>query len=314
MNAGPPEITVVVCTYNRAALLTRTVESLFAQKAEATRFEILVVDNNSNDNTRAVVESLQTKSPVALRYSFEPRQGNAYARNTGVAEAQAPIVAFIDDDVIAADDWVSSIKAGFANHPELSFIGGKVLPLWDGDPPSWLNRSHWSPLALLDYGDEEKQIAGQMPLGLLTANIAFKKEVFAEVGEFSPSLQRVKDAIGSMEDTEFLLRACRKGKTGLYLPGLVTWGAIDPERLTKAYHRRWHTGQGHFYGVMNDPEWERSSFRFAGVPGHLYRETVQNAMTWVAKMLLGKKDEAFLHECQLRFFRGFVHQRTHSQP
>jgi len=175
---NPPDISVVVCTYNRAALLTRTVESLFAQQAEAARFEILVVDNNSTDNTRAIVESLQTKSPVRLRYFFEPRQGNAYARNTGVEQAQAPIVAFIDDDVVAADGWVSAIKSGFDRYPQLSFIGGKVLPLWDTDPPSWLTRSHWAPLALLDYGDEEKEIAGQMPLGLLTANIAFKKEVF----------------------------------------------------------------------------------------------------------------------------------------
>jgi len=304
-----PDISVVVCTYNRAALLTRTVESLFAQQAEAVRFEILVVDNNSTDNTRAVVESLQTKSPVPLHYIFEPRQGNAYARNTGVEQAQAPIVAFIDDDVVAADGWVCAIKSGFDRYPQLSFIGGKVLPLWDADPPSWLTRSHWAPLALLDYGDEEKEIGGQMPLGLLTANIAFKKEVFIEIGQFSPSLQRVKDAIGSMEDTEFLMRACRGGKTGRYLPGLITWGSIDPERLTKAYHRRWHTGQGHFYGVMNDPEWERSSFRLAGVPGHLYRETVQNAMRWLARVLTGKQDEAFLHECQLRFFRGFVKQR-----
>jgi len=309
---NPPQISVVVCTYNRAALLTRAVESLFAQKAEGTPFEILVVDNNSNDNTRATVESLQARSPVALRYIFEPRQGNAYARNTGVQQAHAPIVAFIDDDVVAADNWVSAIKAGFDNHPQVSFVGGKVLPLWETDPPPWLTRSHWAPLALLDYGDKEAEIAGQMPLGLLTANIAFRKEVFAEVGEFSPSLQRVKDAIGSMEDTEFLMRACRSGKTGRYLPGLVTWGSIDPERLTKAYHRRWHTGQGHFYGVMNDPEWERSSFRLAGVPGHLYRETAQNAVTWLTRVLIGKRDEAFVNECQLRFFRGFVKQRRRS--
>jgi glycosyltransferase involved in cell wall biosynthesis len=306
---NPPDISVVVCTYNRAALLTRAVESLFAQTTDGTQFEILVVDNNSNDNTRAVVESLQTGAPVPLRYIFEARQGNAYARNTGVEEAQAPIVAFIDDDVVAASTWVSAIKSGFDRYPQLSFIGGKVLPLWESDPPRWLTREHWAPLALLDYGDKEEEIAGHMPLGLLTANIAFKKEVFAEVGRFSPSLQRVKDRIGSMEDTEFLMRACRSGKMGRYLPDLVTWGSIDPERLTKAYHRRWHTGQGHFYGVMNDPEWERSSFRLAGVPGHLYRESARNAMTWLMRILSGKRDEAFVNECRLRFFRGFLNQR-----
>ena len=302
------DVSVVVCTYNRAALLTRTVESLFAQKTEAA-FEILVVDNNSSDNTPAAVASLQTQSPVTLSYIHEPRQGNAYARNTGVEQARAPIVAFIDDDVVAADNWVNTIKSAFDRHAEWSFIGGKVLPLWDSDPPSWLTRSHWAPLALLDYGDEEKEIAGRMPLGLLTANIAFRKEVFAEGASFSAFLQRVKDSIGSMEDTEFLMRLCRGGRTGRYLPQLITWGVIEPTRLTKTYHRRWHTGNGYFYAVMKDPEWERSSFTFAGVPGHLYRETARNAVSWLGKLITGRKDEAFVNECRLQFFRGFVRQR-----
>ena len=305
---NPPDVSVVVCTYNRAALLTRTVESLFAQKTAAT-FEILAIDNNSSDNTPAVIASLQTKSPITLRYIHEPRQGNAYARNTGVEQAHAPVVAFIDDDVVAADDWVDTIKSVFEGNPQLSFIGGKVLPLWDNDPPSWLTPANWAPLALLDYGDEEKEIAGKMPLGLLTANIAFRKEVFAGGARFSPSLQRVRDSIGSMEDTEFLMRLTRSGLTGRYLPQLVTWGVIDPARLTKDYHRRWHTGNGHFYAVMNDPEWERSKFTIGGVPGHLYRETARNAAVWLTRVLTGQTDQAFVAECSLRFFRGFVKQR-----
>lgn len=304
-----PDVSVVVCTYNRAGLLTRTIESLFAQEAQGSSFEILVVDNNSSDNTPDVVAALQTNSPVTLRCVPEPRQGNAYARNTGVEQAHAPIVAFIDDDVVADKNWVRTIAASFNRHPQLSFVGGKVLPLWENDPPTWLTRSHWAPLALLDYGDDEKEIAGRMPLGLLTANIAFKKEVFAEGARFSPSLQRVKDAIGSMEDTEFLMRLCRSGRTGRYLPQLITWGVIDPARLTKSYHRRWHKGNGYFQGVMKDPEWERSSFTLAGVPGHLYRQTATNALIWLKNVLTGNKDDAFVNECRLHFFRGFIKQR-----
>jgi glycosyltransferase involved in cell wall biosynthesis len=304
-----PEISVVVCTYNRAALLPRVVESLFAQKSDAA-FEILVVDNNSSDDTPAVVASLQSKSPVALRYIHERRQGNAYARNTGVEQAHAPIIAFLDDDVIAGENWIDTIRSVFNRDSEISFIGGKVLPLWEIDPPRWLTRAHWAPLALLDYGDDEKRIAGQTPLGLLTANIAFRKELFDEIGNFSPALQRVKGSIGSMEDTEFLMRVCRSSKTGLYVPELITWGWIDPERLTKTYHRRWHMGHGHFYAVMSDPEWERSSFTIAGVPGHLYRETAKHALSWLSKALTGKYDEAFTSECRISFFRGFLKQRT----
>lgn len=304
-----PDISVVVCTYNRAALLREALRSLFAQKVENVSYEIVVIDNNSSDDTPATVESLKAESPVNLRYFHESKQGNAYARNAGVEQAEGSIVAFLDDDVVADEKWLATIKSAFDRDPELAFVGGRVLPVWESDPPSWLNTSHWAPLALLDYGTEQLNIGGQSPRGLLTANIAVRKEVFQQVGGFLPSLQRVKGSIGSMEDHEFLLRLCRNGKRGLYLPDLVTWAPVDPERMTKDYHRRWHTGHGHFYAVLNDPEWERSRFQIAGVPSHLYKQTAMQAVTWCSKLLRGNRDAAFESECRLRFFYGFFRQR-----
>jgi len=305
----PPDISIVVCTYNRAALLREALRSLFAQKVEDLSYEIIVIDNNSSDDTPAAVELLKSESPVPLRYFRESRQGNAYARNAGVEQAAAPIVAFLDDDCIADENWVTTMKSALDRDPELAFVGGRVLPVWESDPPSWLSTSHWAPLALLDYGVEERKISGQAPPGLLTANIAIRKEVFAELGGFLPSLQRVKGSIGSMEDHEFLLRICRSGKRGVYLPDLITWAGVDPERMTKAYHRRWHTGHGHFYAVLNDPEWERSKFSLAGVPSHLYKQTALHALRWFASILKKNSEAAFLNECRLRFFRGFFTQR-----
>jgi glycosyltransferase involved in cell wall biosynthesis len=305
----PTDTSVVVCTYNRAALLREALRSLFAQKVQNLNYEIVVIDNNSVDDTPATVESLKAESPVPLRYFRETQQGNAYARNAGVEQSAAPIIAFLDDDCIADENWLTTIKSAFDRDPELAFVGGRVLPVWERDPPSWLNTSHWAPLALLDYGTEEREIKGQTPLGLLTANIAVRKEVFEELGGFLPSLQRVKGSIGSMEDHEFLLRICRGGKRGVYLPDSITWAGVDPERMTKAYHRRWHTGHGHFYAVFNDPEWERSSYSLLGVPGHLYKETAKNALLWFCRMLTARTDAAFVNECRLRFFSGFFLQR-----
>ena len=305
-----PDISVVVCTYNRAALLRRALLSLFAQKTEKRSYEIIVIDNNSADDTPDTVASLQTDSPVTLRSYRETQQGNAYARNAGVEQAEAPIVAFLDDDVEADENWVGTIKSGFQRYPELSFVGGRILPLWESEPPAWLTASHWAPLALLDYGPKEMKIAGQSPPGLLTANIGVRREVFDEVGPFSPTLQRVKGSIGSMEDHEFLLRMCRGGKSGMYLPDLITRAPVDPDRMTKAYHRRWHRGHGRFYAMMKDPEWERSRFQLAGVPSHLYKETAMHAVTWCTKVLTGNTKAAFESECRLRFFYGFFLERA----
>ena len=304
-----PEVSVVIPTYNRAALLREAIKSVLGQDSQSP-FEIVVVDNNSQDDTAAVVRSLIDAHPGRLRYVVEREQGNAHARNRGVETATAGIIAFIDDDVTVASNWLASLKDALDAREDLSFVGGKVLPQWNGPPPSWVTPEHWAPLALLDYGPDELIIAGKSPRGLLTANIAFRRAVFEEVGTFSPHLQRVKNFIGSMEDTEFLMRVCRSGRQGMYLPQMIASAPVDVERLSKNYHRRWHTGHGHFYAVMRDPEWERSSFRLAGVPGHLYKQTASHAVSWLSRIVTGNTDAAFTHECHLRFFRGFFRQRA----
>lgn len=308
MMSNEPEVSVVIPTYNRSALLRSTVDSVLNQDTQTT-FEVIVIDNNSSDDTKDVVASLIETYPGKVRYVVERKQGNAHARNRGIEEAKGAIVAFVDDDVTVDKNWLTSLKTILDARSDLSFVGGKVLPQWNGPPPSWLTPDHWAPLALLDYGNDEFAISGNSPRGLLTANIAFRRNVFEETGMFLPDLQRVKNMIGSMEDHEFLLRVCRSGKQGIYTPRMIATTHIDTERLTKAYHRRWHTGHGHFYAVLADPDWERSKFRLAGVPAHLFKETATNALLWCGRVLSGKTDAAFVNECRLRFFSGFFRQR-----
>ena len=306
--ASEVEVSVVIPTYNRSALLRDAVGSVLAQDTQA-RFEIVIVNNNSQDDTESVARSLVDAHPGKVHYVLETEQGNAHARNRGVETARGEIIAFIDDDVAVENDWLTTITRALDSRGETSFVGGRVLPQWTEPPPTWLTPEHWSPLALLDYGPDELTISGESPRGLLTANIAFRRRVFDEVGSFSPHLQRVKNMIGSMEDTEFLLRVCRSGKQGLYLPQMIARAPVEGERLSKTYHRRWHTGHGHFYAVMRDQAWERSSFSLAGVPSHLYKQTLSHALSWLGTTLTGNTDAAFTHECRLRFFRGFFRQR-----
>ena len=302
-----PDLSVVICTYNRAELLRLALATLLQQSPPNLIYEVIVVDNNSTPETRAVVDDIAQRDS-RVRYIRETRQGNAYARNTGVAHARAPIVAFLDDDVTVRDHWLEIIPRTF-KETNAGFIGGKVLPRWEEPPPSWLDVANWAPIAALDYGDSRFEITAGNPVCLLTANIAFKKDVFAKHGEFSPALQRARDSIGSLEDHEFLLRLLRAGVAGLYVPEMIVDAFVGSDRMTKAYHRRWHTGHGHFYAVMNDPDWERSSYRVWGVPGHLYKDTAKQALVWFSRMLTGKIDAAFVNECRLRFFRGFFRQR-----
>jgi glycosyltransferase involved in cell wall biosynthesis len=280
-----------------------------AQRTPPIAIEIIVVDNNSTDATAAMVREVASSTPM-VRYVFEAAQGISYARNTGWALARGTIIAFTDDDVRVAPDWAARIHAAFAAHGEVDCVGGKVLPFWPTPPPSWLTREHWTPLAVLDYGDVPLRLDRNDARCLVGANMAFRRDVFHRVGGFSPAVQRVKDGIGSIEDHEFLIRLWDSGGRALYLPDLVVESPVDPRRLKKAYHRRWHYGHGHFHAVMRLKELERSAAgRLLDVPAHLYRQYLVDAAAWLNRVMRGQLDEAFLYEARMRFFWGFFRTR-----
>ena len=117
-----------------------------------------------------------------IRLLSEPRQGLAFARNAGVVAALGSIVAFTDDDVEVARDWVETIVSSLDGNPAVDGVGGRVLPAWECGPrPTWLTREHWAPLALQDHGDTAV-VRPHQPIGLIGANVAFRREVFERIG------------------------------------------------------------------------------------------------------------------------------------
>jgi len=306
----PSSLSVVLSTYNRGELLNDAVNSVLAQHNAITPpFEVIVVDNNSTDRTREIVQRLAAADD-RVRYLFEPRQGLSYARNAGLLVAQAPVVAFTDDDVRAQPDWVAAILRAFAEHPDADAVGGRVLPLWPAVPPPWLTRDHWAPLALVDHGDALVPVTTDNPICLVGANLAVRRRVFDAIGAFATDLQRVKDGIGSLEDHEFLLRLVRSGRTGVYDPRIMVRAEIQPNRLARRYHRRWHSGHGHFHALLRSEHMERTGVgTLLGVPAHLYRQALGDAIGWVRSTAVGEPARAFHHEVRLRFFRGFFRTR-----
>jgi glycosyltransferase involved in cell wall biosynthesis len=304
-----PDLSVIVSTYNRCALLPGALESVLAGH-EGVRYEVVVVDNNSTDGTRQVVESLIARGHTNLRYLFEERQGVSYARNTGIRAARAPIVAFFDDDVRLSPGGLAMIKRAFDEHPEVDFVGGKVLPEQDLCFPRWLTRDHWSPLAIQEYGEAQFYVDPRRPVCLISANLACRRAVFERIGYFSPALQLIKDTPGSTEDHELILRLWAAGMKGLYLPDLVAITPVPPDRLTKAYHRRWHSGHGRRYALMRTSEIEGTEAgRLFDVPAHLYRQALLDVAAWARFAVAGDFDRAFPREARLRFFAGFFKQR-----
>jgi glycosyltransferase involved in cell wall biosynthesis len=305
----PPCVSVVMCTNNRGEWLAAAIRSVLAQDPATPPFELLVVDNNSTDGTRETVERLASADD-RLECLFEAQQGLSFARNAGIRRARAPIVAFTDDDVRVDAGWIRAIIRAFEEHGEADVVGGRVLPLWPSGPPEWLTREHWAPLALADHGEQSFTIDLERTICLVGANVACRRSVFDAIGLFETTLQRVKHGIGSLEDHEFLLRVLRTGRTGLYDPRIVVHAEIQPDRLERTYHRRWHTGHGHFHALLRSEQIENARARLLGVPIHLYRQAAGDAVAWMAARLSGGSSRAFHHELRLRFFGGFFRTRT----
>ena len=303
------DISVVIGTYNRGHLLASAIECLMAQECPGIRFELIVVDNNSTDSTREVVNSFVIRDP-RVRYLFEAKQGISYARNAGINQSRSPIVAFTDDDVRVAPDWISTIKKTFDAHPEVGFIGGKVLPVWVVAPPDWITSQHWMPLGLQDHGDHEFYLESSRVTGVIGANFAVRRELFERIGMFAPEVQLVKGGIGTMEDHEFVARLWQGGVIGLYVPQLIVKALVDSERVKKKYHRRWHKGHGRSYAIMKEERMEQASWYLFGVPAHLYRQALMDTIGLIKHLLQRQEERAFLCEVHLWFFFAFWLKRV----
>ena len=237
------QISVIICTYNRAEILRQTLETFCHLHVEASLpWELLVVDNNSTDDTHACCEEFARKLP--LRYVFEPRQGLNPARNRGIKEARGDLLAFADDDVDVDPHWLDALHDAATRHPDAGFFGGRILPRWGIEPPHWLQTHSASLLkgvmAHFDLGPEERFHEGSF----FGANMAFRKSIFDADGNFREDLDRKKNTLIHGGETELMRRLLAGGHRGLYVPTALVHHRIPASRMTESYVRNWFIGHG----------------------------------------------------------------------
>jgi glycosyltransferase involved in cell wall biosynthesis len=310
---GAPDVSVVISTFNRCMSLAATLEALRRQITPGLDFEVIVVDNNSNDHTREIVKRFQADEPHRFRYIFEQQQGVSYGRNAGIRASRASIVAFTDDDNCAEAGWVARLKAALDRHPEVAGVGGRILPVWAAARPLWLDERHWSPLAILDYGERPFYTSAADPRCLLTANLAVRRGVLSAIGGFAPDFPRC-------QDHELLVRLWRSGALVLYAPDLVVRARITPERLTRGYHRAWHAEHGQFMALLQlqeiiDPNGHLlkapgDAPRLYGSPGFVYRQLFHEGKQWLAATLRRHPSDTFSHSNRVRYLVSYIRRRA----
>lgn len=226
-------------------------------------FEIIVVDNNSKDNTKETIASYISKFQGGLRYFFEPRQGKSFALNLGIRESRGAILAFTDDDCLVPGDYIARVNQVFQEYGEIDFMGGKILPHWEQENcPSWLaevlldnteyelsNERYWrriffrGPLAILDYGEKPFRVDSTQKLYqsflFYGPNMAIKKSALDKIGGFAAD--RV-----ITQDTEICQRLVKSGMKGLYAPNVKVYHRVQTDRLTPEFYCQWYFKRGKF--------------------------------------------------------------------
>ncbi len=238
-----PLLSVVVCTFNRDNYLQQCLNHLAQQTALAELFEILVIDNQSTDQTRQVCDDFRTNHPeVQFRYLLEQQQGLSHCRNKGIEASNAEIISYIDDDALADSDYVSNLITYFQHIPDVDAIGGKVTPIYQSQPPVWMSKYLLPLVAALDMGVSSKPFTGRkFPIG---ANMAFQRSVLLEIGAFSTDLGRVGNYLGSSEEKDMFYRMKKLQKKVHYVPNVHVFHSIPDDRLEVGYIKKMAHGIG----------------------------------------------------------------------
>jgi glucosyl-dolichyl phosphate glucuronosyltransferase len=281
------DVTAILCTYNRCQSLTKALQSAALSKMpDSVDWEVLVVDNNSKDQTRAVAEEFCRRYPGHFRYAFEPRQGKSHALNSGIRLTDADILAFMDDDVEVDSDWLRNLTSTLADK-RWSGAGGRILIDAAFTLPAWLEsngRYALAPLAIFDLGPE----AGELKEAPFGTNMAFRKEVFSKHGDFRTDLGPQPGSEIRNEDTEFGSRLLARGERFFYEPSALVYHSVPRERIRKSYFLAWWYDKARAEirqdGAPKDTKWFLS-----GIPLYMFRRLCIWTFRWWFTFEPGKR-------------------------
>lgn len=303
------DITVILCTYNRSETLWKALASVASQELpDSVTWEVLIVDNNSSDQTRDVVEQFCREHPNRFRYLFEARSGKSHALNAGIKEARGNIVAFMDDDVIVAPRWLSSLTVSLLDG-RCAGAGGRIFPLWNSTAPKWLplvDRLCFGPLVMFDLGSESGSLR-EPPIG---TNMAFRKEMFDQYGAFRRDLGPRPGSEIRGEDSEFGSRLLRAGEQLRYEPSAVVYHPVLPGRIRKEYFLDWWFDKARA-DIRAEKIIPETKWQIAGVPLYLFRRV----LVWTARWWFTfDSSERFSYKINVWINVGSIIERYQQSP
>jgi len=293
-------LTVAIATWNRAALLNETLMSLEQVVVpHGLRWELIVVDNNSSDETAEVVQRYTSKLPI--RYLLETAPGQSHARNCAIDHSDSDILLWTDDDVRVDKDWLSGTLDAFARF-DADLVYGRSQPWWESDPPRWYAPIFDGRFALLDHGPDAKVCSKSTGYGL---NHAIRRSALEQIGGYRTDmgLRHGKGAGG--EDIDLFVRAHQAGLRVVYTPHAVVNHFIPQDRCKKNFTRsRVWLGSEDYFHLLRSSNADLPAI--LGIPRYLYRQQFTHLAKYVAAALRRDAPNTFFYELKLLQFTGLL--------
>lgn len=305
---GEIQFSVIICTYNRCQNLPTCLGKLAHQQGvEELQWEVVVVDNNSTDQTPKTVRDLAAELPIRIRYVREPQQGLNYARNRGVTESGSKYFAFVDDDITTEAHWLSAVYSSFQTN-DADAVGGRIHLDPSLKLPAWIKPEMYGFLGYQDLGEAAFQMDGarNYPFG---GNMAFNRRVVEKIGLFNPKLGRrgsgqKRSELFKGAETDFFHRLAASGNARIfYEPKAVVYHQVLPFQLTKAYFRTIHYNAGYQKASNDSQAYGRQLF---GVPLFLYPQFGRSVWKYLRQLAAHGADFAFHQQMIVGHFLGMM--------
>ena len=228
-------LSVIICTYNRQKYIYNCLKSIAENDFDASKYEILVVNNNSTDDTEGECRRFGSDYPhINFSVCCETSQGLSYARNRGIEEAKGDILVYVDDDATVNREYLSTIADFFDRYPDAMAAGGAIYPVYETEEPKWMSK--YTRELITAYKDEGRRVirmtGSRFPSG---GNAAYRREVFERVGRFDPALGRRGNLLISGEEKAVFYSMKRLDMPIYYLPSMILYHIIPQSKLTKQY-------------------------------------------------------------------------------
>ena len=286
MNEKPMRLTVAICTWNRAALLEQTLVQMCKLVVPAgVEWELLLINNNSTDNTEDVTRSFANRLPI--QHILEARQGQSHARNRAIEAATGDLLIFTDDDVLVHENWLAEYAAAAARWPDAGYFGGLIEPWFEHEPPQWLADNQTAFAGMLvarNLGAVERTLGpDEEPYG---ANMAFRMTAIR--GHlFDPNLGLAGDNAIRFDESDYCRRLRASGITGVWVPSASVRHFVVAARMTLDYVWKYYEGTGRSSVRMNGPLEGHAVF---GAPRWLYRQYAEARVSSIWKRARRRRD------------------------